>query len=88
MGYVWFALIILAMVAAYWLLKRDEKATKNKHKLTAYKLLDAPDPSSKELKSTIKLLRVYRGTWRKDQEFTELINRLIDRLHKIEGTIG
>jgi hypothetical protein len=88
MDYLWFALMVLVMVGAFWLLKRSEKATKNKHKIAAYRLLDAPDPSAKEIKSTIKLLRLYRGSWRKDKEFTELINRLITRLNKIDGTIG
>jgi hypothetical protein len=79
-----FIVIVLALIAIIYLLRRNEKGTKNKHKLSAYRLLDEPNPSRKEIISTIRLLRLYSGTFRKDKEFIELANRLRDRLEKEE----
>ena len=85
MDYVYFIIIILALVAIIYFLNRSEKKTKNKHKKDAYRLLDTPNPDQREIISTIKCLRLYGGRWRKDQEFVELIKRLNMRLDKIEG---
>jgi hypothetical protein len=86
MDVVYFILIILALVGAMLLLRRSEKKTKNKCKKTAYRLLDTPNPDRAEVASTIKLLRLYGGRWRKDKEFVELVERLRDRLNSITDT--
>jgi len=86
MEYVIFILLILALIAVSYFLRRNEKKTKNKHKIAAYRVLDAPNPTPQEIVNTIKMLRLYGGTWRKDKEFVELVNRLRDRLAKIEAS--
>jgi hypothetical protein len=73
--------IVLALIVIIYLLRRNEKSTKNKHKLNAYRLLDEPNPSRKEIIKAIRLLRLYSGTFRKDKEFVELADRLSDRLN-------
>ena len=85
MDIVYFILIILALIAVMYLLRRSEKRTKNKHKKTAYLLLDTPDPDRVDVINTIKLLRLYGGRWRKDKEFVELVKRLTERLKSIES---
>ena len=84
MDYVYFALVIIALVAASYLLNRADKKTKNKYKLEAYKLLDMPDATPDAIKKNIKMLRLYGGRFRKDKEFMQLIDRLIAKLDKIE----
>jgi septation ring formation regulator EzrA len=86
MDYVYFIVIILALIAATYFLRRSEKKTKNKYKKAAYRLLDAPSPARSEIINTIKCLRLYGGTWRKDKEFVELVNRLRDRLDRIDAS--
>jgi hypothetical protein len=83
MDYFYFALIVLAMLAAWFLLNRMDKRTKNKHKKEAYHLLDTPTATKKEITYTIKMLRLYGGRFRKDKEFIQLVNRLIDKLEKM-----
>jgi hypothetical protein len=85
MDYVYFILIILALVGGFIFLQRSDKRTKNKYKMDAYRLLDAPTPNPNEILKTIKFLRLYGGRWRKDKEFLQLIDRLIERLKVIEG---
>jgi hypothetical protein len=82
MDYVYFGLIIVALGGASYLLTWMDKKTKNKHKIEAYHLLDSPDASNEDIKKNIKMLRLYGGRWRKDKEFIQLINRLIDKLEK------
>lgn len=84
MDYVYFALIIIALIAASWLLSRADKKTKNKYKIEAYRLLDAPDASPEEIKKNIKMLRLYGGRFRKDKEFIQLTEKLVAKLDKIE----
>jgi hypothetical protein len=84
MDYLYFALIILALVAAFVFLQRSDKKTKNKYKMDAYKLLDSPNPAPNDILKTIKFLRLYGGRWRKDKEFIQLIDRLLARLKTIE----
>lgn len=84
MDYVYFALIIIALVAASYFLNRADKKTKNKYKLEAYKLLDMPDATAEAIKKNIKMLRLYGGRFRKDKEFMMLIDKLILKLDKIE----
>lgn len=89
MGTFWdyfiFILIVLALAAAWWLLNRFDKRTKNKYKKDAYRLLDTQDASKEEIIKTIKMLRLYGGRFRKDKEFVQLVERLITKLDKIEG---
>lgn len=76
MDYFYFALIILALAALMYFLIRVEKGIKIKYKKTAYGLLDAARPDSKEIRETIRGLRLYGGRWFKDKECTQLVNRL------------
>ena len=85
MDYFYFALVILGLAGAWFLLNRMDKRTKNSYKKDAYRLLDTPSASQEEIKKTIKMLRLYGGRFRKDKEFVQLVNKLIDRLDKIDG---
>ena len=85
MDYFYFALIVLALIAAWYLLNRMDKRTKNHYKKDAYRILDSDSASRDEIRKTIKMLRLYGGRFRKDKEFVQLVNKLIDRLDKIEG---
>ena len=80
-----FILIIIALIAGYYFLHRIEVRTKNKHKMTAYELLEEKNPDPKKIKDTIKMLRLYGGRFRRDQEFAQLITLLHDLLEEIEG---
>ena len=85
MDYLYFVLIIFALVAIIFLLRRSEKRLKNKYKKDAYRLLETPNPGRGEIIKTIKYLRLYGGRWRKDKEFIELVKRLVDKLDKTEN---
>jgi hypothetical protein len=85
MDYVYFILIIGALIAAFIFLQRSDKKTKNKYKMDAYRLLDSPDPAPSEIVKTIKFLRLYGGRWRKDKEFIQLTDRLLAKLKVIES---
>ena len=85
MDYLYFVLIIFALVAIIYLLGRSEKRLKNKYKKDAYRLLETPNPGRGEIIKTIKYLRLYGGRWRKDKEFIELVKRLVDILDKTEN---
>ena len=78
-----FILIVLAMAAAIWLLHRSEKRTKNRWKLTAYKLLEEKNPDPEKVKETVKFLRIYGGRISKDPEFTHLDKLLCDLYREI-----
>ena len=84
MDYVLFALLIIVLVGAVILLRRSDTRTKNKYKKAAYSLLDMPNPDPAKIKDTIKYLRLYGGRWRKDKEFVQLANRLLDKLNIAE----
>jgi hypothetical protein len=84
MDYFIFALIIVILILVIILLNRIEKRTKLNLKKTAYNLLEAVDPASKDIRDTIKGLRLYGGRFRKDKECIELVKRLIDKLDTIE----
>jgi hypothetical protein len=84
-SYFFFALIVVALCVIWWLLNRMDKRTKNRYKKNAYRLLDQSDCSKQEITQTIKMLRLYGGRFRKDKEFVQLVNRLIDKLDQIEG---
>ena len=83
---IFFIALILVLAGVTYLLYRSEAKTKNKHKMTAYILLDEKNPDPKKIKETIRLLRLYGGHWHKDQEFVQLIKILSDLLYEIEKT--
>jgi hypothetical protein len=84
MDYAIFALIIIALVLVIILLNRIEKKTKLNLKKTAYTLLEAVEPTPKDIMDTIKGLRLYGGRLRKDKECIELVKRLVDKLDTVE----
>jgi hypothetical protein len=84
MDIVIFVLIIVGMVLLLVLLNRIEKKTKLNIKKTAYNLLEAVNPAPREIRDTIKSLRLYGGRFRKDKECIELVNRLIVKLDTVE----
>ena len=77
MDYLYFILIIVALVLIIVLLNRIEKTIKARFKKTAYGLLETTRPTSKEMKETIKGLRLYGGRWLKDKECAQLVQRLL-----------
>jgi hypothetical protein len=79
-------LLILVLGSLAYLLYRMDVSAKNKHKMTAYNLLDEKNPDPKKIKNSIKMLRLYGGRWRKDPESMELIRLLTNLLDKIEKT--
>lgn len=83
MDIFYFILIIVILIAVIILLRRSDTRTKNKYRKAAYSLLEKSKPDPKELKDTIKYLRLYGGRWRKDKEFLELAKRLIDKLDSV-----
>ncbi|OGN99249.1 MAG: hypothetical protein A2Y58_03115 [Chloroflexi bacterium RBG_13_51_52] len=83
---IFFIALILVLAGVTYLLYRSEGSAKNKHKMTAYNLLEEKNPDPKKIKEAIRLLRLYGGHWRKDQEFVQLITLLSDLLYEIEKT--
>jgi hypothetical protein len=79
-----FLLIIVGLVLVLVLLNRIEKRTKLNIKKNAYTLLEAVNPTPKEIRDTIKSLRLYGGRFRKDKECVELVNRLLEKLDTVE----
>jgi hypothetical protein len=84
MDFFYFALIILALILVIFLVNRVERNTKARFKKTAYGLLETARPSSKEMKDTIKGLRLYGGRWIKDKECTQLVQRLMAKWDTIK----
>jgi hypothetical protein len=84
-SYFTFVLIVVALCVAWWALNRMDKRTKNRYKKDAYRLLDQSECTKKEVTYTIKMLRLYGGRFKKDKEFVQLVNRLIDKLDQIDG---
>ena len=84
MDYVIFILIIVTLVLIIVFLNRLEKIIKTKFKKTAYGLLETARPTSKEMKDTIKGLRLYGGRWFKDKECTQLVDRLLAKYDALE----
>lgn len=84
MDYVIFILFILALVLIIVFLNRMEKRIKTKFKKTAYGLLETARPTSKEMKDTIKGLRLYGGRLFKDKECAQLVDRLLGKLDTLE----
>lgn len=77
MDYLYFALIIIALLSIIFLLNRLEKGIKAKYKKTAYGLLEKASSDPREVKDTIKGLRLYGGRLFKDKECVQLVNRLL-----------
>lgn len=87
MDILFFILIILALVAAFWFLHVSEYKTKDKHKIAAYNLLEEKNPDPKKIKQTITALRLYGGRFRKDHEFSQLQIMLSDLLDETENPV-
>ena len=85
MDYVVFVLIVLALLAGFYFLHQADVKTKNKYKKEAYRLLDMATAPRDDLIKSIKMLRLYGGRWKKDKEFAQLINRLLDKLEQVES---
>jgi hypothetical protein len=83
--YIIFALIMIGLVGIMVLLNRAEKRTKAKYKKTAYALLENGNPTEKELKDTIKGLRLYGGRFFKDKECIQLVDRLLTKWDMLDG---
>jgi hypothetical protein len=79
MDYVYFVLIILALIGVFIILTRIDRRAKNNYKADAYELLETSLPDPKRLKDCIRGLRLYSGHIRKDKEARELVRRLIDK---------
>jgi hypothetical protein len=79
MDYLIFALIILVLVGIIILLNRVEKGIKARFKKSAYALLEADRPEPKEVKETIRGLRLYGGRLFKDKECAQLVDRLLTK---------
>jgi hypothetical protein len=75
-----FILIIIALVGLFILLTRSEAGTKNRHKEKAESLLATSDaPDTKEVRETIKYLRLYSGRIFKDKEALRLADNLREK---------
>jgi hypothetical protein len=84
MDYFYFALIVLGLAGIIFLLNRYEKRIKVRYKKTAYVLLDDERADTKQIKETIKGLRLYGGRLFKDKECVKLVARLQDKFYSLE----
>jgi hypothetical protein len=80
MDYVYIALFIIVLALALIGLSRLDVRTKKKYKHDAYRLLETASADVKQVKDTIKGLRLYGGRWKKDHECLQLIQRLQEKL--------
>jgi len=83
MDYVTFFLVIIVLVGIVVLLNKFESRTKNRYKRDALRLLETPDPSPGEVKSTLRGLHLYSGRIKKDKEALHLARQL----YKKHGSI-
>jgi hypothetical protein len=79
MEYFLFALIVVVLAAVIFLISKMDVRTKNKHKNDAYRLLETHDPHPKEIKDTLRGLRLYAGRWKKDKECIQLAKLLNEK---------
>ncbi|MBN1161777.1 MAG: hypothetical protein JXA17_07520 [Dehalococcoidales bacterium] len=79
-----FIVIILVLIGITVFLHRSEAKSKNKHKIAAYNLLEEKNPDPQKIKNTIRMLSLYGGRFRRDQEFDQLIRMLTDLLHETD----
>jgi hypothetical protein len=84
--YLVFILIIVALILIIYFLNRIEKRTKLNFIKNAYRLLEDINPTPKDIRDTIKGLRLYGGRLRKDKECIQLVKRLLEKLNTIEKT--
>jgi hypothetical protein len=83
MDYFYFVLIIFALIGVIVLIDRYEKGIKKTYKKIAYGLLEASQPNPKEVKDTIRGLRLYGGRFFKDKECVQLVDRLLIKFRPI-----
>lgn len=76
MDITFIVLFIVALIAIFYLLMRWEGSIKRDYKEKAITLLAAKDPDLKEVKDTIKHLRLYSGRIIKDKEAIQLSDQL------------
>ena len=79
MDYLWFILMIAALVGAWILVNRFDKRAKERTRREAYRVLDMESPTDQEVKEALRGLSLYGGRLRKDKEFTELKDRLVQK---------
>jgi hypothetical protein len=72
-------MVIVGLAGILFLLNRWEKRTKRNYKEKAADLLLTSDPDPKELRDTIKNLRLYAGHVFRDKEAYRLITELQNR---------
>ena len=76
MDVLYFILFFLALAGIYYLINRWETGDKDNYKQKAARLLMTSDPDPKEVKNTIKFLRLYAGRIKKDKEAIKLMSDL------------
>lgn len=76
MDYVWFSILVLVLVGSLIFIKYLDRKAKARNREEAYRVLDLPNPSEKDLKNAIQGLHLYGGRLRKDKEFVDLKERL------------
>ena len=74
-----FILIIIALVALFIYLTKSETRTKNRYKEKAESLLETHDPDRKDVRETIKYLRLYSGRIFRDKEALRLADNLREK---------
>ena len=74
-----FVIIILALAGLFYFVMRWEGRVKRRYKEKAISLLDMRDPDPKDVRDTIKNLRLYIGKIKKDKEAKKLVIDLQDK---------
>jgi hypothetical protein len=74
-----FILIIVALIGLFIVLMQWESRIKRRYKEKAISLLNMNDPNPKDVRETIKNLRLYVGKIRKDKEAQKLVGNLQDK---------
>ena len=87
MDYLWFILMIAALVGAWILVNRFDKRAKERSRREAYRVLDLENPTRKEVLEALRGLSLYGGRLRKDKEFAELKTRLSRKASPDETTL-
>jgi hypothetical protein len=80
----YFVIFILVLAAIFIFLMRWEKRIKARYKDKAIIMLETTiDPDPKEVKETIKYLRLYSGRIKKDHEALNLIRSLQNKYNHL-----
>jgi hypothetical protein len=79
MDALFFIVLFAVLIGLFVLLSVMETKTRNGYKNQAKALLKTDDPDPKEVKQTIKCLRLYGGRIFKDKESFQLANELRDK---------